>query len=273
MNVFPKTPSLGGSRPLRLALHGPDVSSAGSGLRRRRFRTRRRASSAWEAFRPIYNGKYVLQKTDFGFLWLDTDVSAWPASCRWRPSAARGNPASDTSIYVIGDCSGISSVFHEWQCRSGEAVLGTVRRRDARGCNSARRVNGTGLLLLRPRDLANTRAGTLRDITDSTQTADSQGRTWTVQSAGHRRKKLHVWKASGNPNGPPTGRRHGDKPFGRGPRGQDELLRRQVADSRTPPRRAARSSDSTGTQLQGDLCRRRDRGSRRRRNGHGLLPL
>lgn len=198
MNVFPHIRSLGSSKSLRNALiplllvlpsvvpaqevpyTAPGIISLGAAL-------------------PVYNGKYAIKKTDFGFLWLDT-TALLAGLVQVEAKCGTGQPASATGIYVIGDCNGISNVS-----TSGTVVVGRQFSGQCgaakQGCNGVR-VNGTGNFFFQ--------LGTweylgtdLPDIVDSTQTADQQGRTWNVQAldTGGRNFK---WVASGNPNAPPT---------------------------------------------------------------------
>lgn len=198
MNVFPYIRSLGGSRSLRNALiplllvlpavlpaqevpyTAPGIISLGAAL-------------------PIYNGKYAIKKTDFGFLWLDT-TSLQPGLVQVEAKCGTGQPPSDTGIYVIGDCNGISNVSTSGTLVVGRQFSGQCGAAK-QGCNGGR-VNGTGNFFFR--------LGTweylgtdLPDIVDSTQIADLQGRTWNVQAmdTGGRNFK---WVATGNANSPPT---------------------------------------------------------------------
>jgi hypothetical protein len=147
---------------------------------------------------PIYNGQYVLQTTDFGFLWLDT-VALRSGLVQAESSCAPGMPNSSTNLYVIGDCNGTGNISS-----SGNVVLvrqfgpncGTVTK----GCDGPVKAGpfrltfslGTWAYL-----------GDLGNIPNSTQTADPQGRTWIVQPTDTTGRNFN-WHASGNPNAPPT---------------------------------------------------------------------
>ena len=127
---------------------------------------------------PIYNGQYVLQQTDFGFLWLDT-VAMTAGLVQVEAKCDVGQPPPVTNLYVIGDCNGITDIKS-----TGNVVLA---RQLSGQCGAARR-GCTG-----PRDDGHvyfvfslgtwaliTDNGTGNEAGDSTQTADPQGRTWTV---------------------------------------------------------------------------------------------
>src|SRR5713226_9642910 len=58
---------------------------------------------------PVYNGQYVMQKTDFGFLWVDT-VALQGGHVQVESKCGLGQPLSVTELYVLGDCNGISDI-------------------------------------------------------------------------------------------------------------------------------------------------------------------
>jgi PKD repeat protein len=198
MNVFPHFRSLGNSTSLRNALipilfllpvvlpaqevpyTAPGIISLGAAL-------------------PVYNGKYAIKKTDFGFLWLDT-TSLQPGLVQVEAKCGTGQPPSDTGIYVIGDCNGISNVSTSGTLVVGRQFSGQCGAAIV-GCNGGR-TNGTGTFFFRLGTWEFLGQDNQPDIVDSTQTADQQGRTWNVQAldTGGRNFK---WVAS-NPNGPPT---------------------------------------------------------------------
>ncbi len=199
MNVFPLIRSLGISSSLRKAsvalllllpavltaqtvpYTAPGIISKGAAI-------------------PIYNGKYALQKTDFGFMWLDT-TALQPGLVQVEAKCGTGQPPSDTGIYVIGDCNGISSVS-----TSGTTVVARQFSGQCgaatQGCNSGTRVNGTGNFFFTLGTFAYLGQDVLPDIIDSTQTADLQGRTWSVQALDTGGRNFQ-WVATGG-NGPPT---------------------------------------------------------------------
>jgi PKD repeat protein len=196
MNVFPQIRLLRGSRPLRALpialmfllpafLPAQNVPVTTSGI----------VSVAGTL--PVYNGQYVLQTTDFGFLWLDT-VALRGGLVEVEAKCGIGLPPSDTGIYVIGDCNGIGDV----------ASLGNVvvARQFSGQCGAATdgcfgsRVDGTGLFAFRLGTWEYL-GKTTTDISGSTQAADPSGRTWKVQTVNLR---SFIWVPSGNPNLPPT---------------------------------------------------------------------
>jgi hypothetical protein len=147
---------------------------------------------------PIYNGPYVLQTTDFGFLWLNT-TSLQAGLVEAEAKCDVHQPPSSSNIYVQGDCNGISNISS-----SGNSVL--VRQFNSQcgaatlGCNGpstrgpARLTFGLG---------GNwPYLGDQGEIPDSTQTTDPQGRTWMVQPTDSTSLNF-LWTASGNPNSPP----------------------------------------------------------------------
>ena len=147
----------------------------------------------------IYNDKYAIQKTDFGFLWLDTQ-SLQPGIVQVEAKCGLQQPNPATGIYVLGDCNGITNVSSSGNTVvarqfSGQCGAATI------GCGGTR-TNGTGIFGFR--------LGTWEylgenwdDIPDSTQTADLQGRTWIVQALDTTGRNFK-WKSSGNPIAPPT---------------------------------------------------------------------
>src|SRR6266404_2085741 len=153
--------------------------------------------SLTSALPPIYNGQYVLQTTDFGFLWLDT-TALRGGLVEAEAKCDSGQPLSSTNIYVTGDCNGTGTVSS-----SGSVAL--VRQFNSNcgvamaGCNGPR-IRGPARLTFA--------LGTWKylgdggDIPDSTQTTDPQGRTWTVQPVDTTETNF-IWQSSGPPNSPP----------------------------------------------------------------------
>ncbi len=154
--------------------------------------------SVTSALLPIYNGQYVLQTTDFGFLWLDT-AALRGGLVEAESSCAPGMPPSNSGIYVVGDCNGTGTISS-----SGNYVL--VRQFNSQ-CGAAEKGYCGGPSIRGPARLTFGLGGSwpylgdLGDVADSTQTTDPQGRTWWVESLD----LWHfVWHASGAPNAPPT---------------------------------------------------------------------
>jgi hypothetical protein len=148
----------------------------------------------------IYNGHYAIQKTDFGFLWLDTATLA-PGMVQVEAKCGVGQPASVTGLYVLGDCNGIGNVSssgntvlaRQYSGQCGAATDGCGGPRDEDG--------GTGMFAFRLGTWEYL-GRTTTDIPDSTQTADLLGRTWIVQALDGNGKNF-LWKSAGNPNAPP----------------------------------------------------------------------
>lgn len=147
---------------------------------------------------PIYNGRYVIKQSDFGFFWLDT-VTLSPGHVQAESKCGGFQPPADTDLYVIGDCNGITSVS-----TSGNVVL--VRQFSGQ-CGAAKHFcNG-------PRDDGHSRftfalgsfayLGDQGEIPDSTQTTDLAGRTWTIQPTDTTGINF-AWQGSGQPTMPPT---------------------------------------------------------------------
>ncbi|HKF42441.1 MAG TPA: hypothetical protein VKG01_05025 [Thermoanaerobaculia bacterium] len=145
----------------------------------------------------MYNGKYVIKQSDFGFFWLDTQALS-PGHVQAESKCTGFQPTSDTDIYVIGDCNGITNVS-----TSGNYVL--VRQFNGQCFAATKGCNG-------PRDDNHQRftfelgtfnyLGDLGEIPDSTQTTDPQGRTWSIQPLDANGRNF-VWIASGQANSPP----------------------------------------------------------------------
>ena len=148
----------------------------------------------------IYNGQYAIQKTDFGFLWLDT-AALQAGMVQVESKCGVGQANAVTGLYVLGDCNGITNVSS-----SGDTVLA---RQYSGQCGAA--TDGCG----GPRDpdggtgMFSFRLGTWEylgrtntDIADSTQTADLLGRTWRVQALDTNGRNF-LWSSAGNPNAPP----------------------------------------------------------------------
>ena len=152
--------------------------------------------SVTSALPPIYNQKYVLQTTDFGFLWLDT-VALTSGLVEAEAKCGVGQPPSNSNIYVTGDCNGTGNISS-----SGNYVL--VRQFNSqcgaatRGCDGPS-IRGPARLTFELGTWAY--KGDLGDLADSTQTADPQGRTWTIETVD---LTHYIWHASGVPNAPPT---------------------------------------------------------------------
>lgn len=148
----------------------------------------------------IYNGQYAIQKTDFGFLWLDT-TSLQAGLVQVEAKCGVGQPVSATGLYVLGDCNGIANVSS-----SGDIVLARQFSGQCgaatNGCGGARDEDGgTGMfafLLGTWEYLGRTNT----DISDSTQTADPLGRTWVVQALDGSGRHF-LWVSGGNPSAPP----------------------------------------------------------------------
>ncbi len=145
---------------------------------------------------PIYNGQYVLQTTDFGFLWLDT-VALTSGLVEAEAKCGVGQPPSNSNLYVIGDCNGTSNISS-----SGNYVL--VRQYNSqcgavtKGCDGPQ-IRGPARLTFKLGTW--TYLGDLGDLADSTQTADPQGRTWWIETQD---LTHYIWHAKGVPTTPPT---------------------------------------------------------------------
>jgi hypothetical protein len=148
----------------------------------------------------IYNGQYAIQKTDFGFLWLDT-AALQAGLVQVEAKCGVGQPHSVTGLYVIGDCNGISNVSS-----SGDLVLARQYSGQCgaatNGCGGARDEDGgTGMFAFRLGTWEYL-GRTSTDIPDSTQTTDPLGRTWVVQALDGNGRNF-LWVSAGNPNAPP----------------------------------------------------------------------
>jgi hypothetical protein len=148
----------------------------------------------------IYNGQFAIQKTDFGFLWLDT-AALRAGLVQVEAKCGVGQPPAVTGLYVLGDCNGISNVSS-----SGDIVL--ARQFSGQcgaatdGCGGGRDEDGgTGMFAFRLGTWEYL-GRTSTDIPDSTQTADPLGRTWLVQALDGNGRNF-LWVSGGNPNAPP----------------------------------------------------------------------
>ena len=200
MNVFLRIRSLGSSRSLR-ALPIALMFLLPAFLPAQNVPVTTSGSLSVAGIPPVYNGQYVLQTTDFGFLWLDT-VALQGGLVQVESKCGIGLPNSNTGTYVIGDCNGIGDV----------ATLGNlvVARQFNGQCGAATvmcggdRVDGTGLFAFR--------LGTWEylgrtdtDIANSTQRADPLGRTWKVQTVNLRNFTWNVVSTGvGTPTPTPT---------------------------------------------------------------------
>jgi hypothetical protein len=147
---------------------------------------------------PIYNGRYVMKQSDFGFFWLDT-LTLTPGHVQAESKCGGFQPPADSDLYVIGDCNGITNISS-----SGNVVL--VRQFSGQCGATIHFCNG-------PRDDGHSRftfalgtfayLGDQGEIPDSTQTTDLAGRTWTLQPADSGGLNF-VWQGSGQPTMPPT---------------------------------------------------------------------
>jgi PKD repeat protein len=153
--------------------------------------------SVTSALPPIYNQKYVLQTTDFGFLWLDS-AALQAGLIEAEAKCGVGQPPSNSNIYVTGDCNGTGNISS-----SGNYVL--VRQFNSQ-CGAATK-GCDGPAIKGPARLTFGLGGgwpylgDLGNLADSTQTADPQGRTWWVETVD---LTHYIWHANPAPNGPPT---------------------------------------------------------------------
>lgn len=149
----------------------------------------------------IYNGQYAIQKTDFGFLWLDT-TALLAGTVEVEAKCGLGQPNSATGLYVLGDCNGITNVSssgnivlaRQFSGQCGAATDGCGGPRDPDG--------GTGMFAFRLGTWEYL-GRTSTDIPDSTQTTDLLGRTWVVQALDGTGRNF-LWVSAGNPSAPPT---------------------------------------------------------------------
>lgn len=148
----------------------------------------------------VYNGQWVMQKTDFGFLWLDS-TNLVGGLVQVQAKCGVGQPASATNLYVIGDCNGISSfvssgtevLAKQFSGQCGACTLGCGGPRDDGHFNFAFEL-GTWIYL----------GSDVADIPNSTQSTDLVGRTWVATPTDG--TGLHfVWtSSSGSPTNTPT---------------------------------------------------------------------
>jgi hypothetical protein len=146
----------------------------------------------------VYNERYVMQATDFGFLWVDT-IGLMGGLVQAESKCGIGLPPSNTSIYVLGDCngtggihsSGSSVIVDQFNGQCGACSVGCGGSRDD-GHYNFLFLLGSSWAYVGPDQPA---------IADSTQTADLSGRHWTVVPTDS--TALHFrWTAGGG--GTPT---------------------------------------------------------------------
>ena len=149
----------------------------------------------------IYNGQYALAQTDFGFFWLDTGALV-AGHVQALSKCGGGWPVSDSNLYVIGDCNGITNISS-----SGNRVLA---RNLSGNCSAMKRFcNGSRddghLYILFVLGTWDYLAGEEHDIPDSTQTTDLQGRTWAIHNDPLFTDGQHfIFHSDGVPTAPPT---------------------------------------------------------------------
>jgi len=156
---------------------------------------------------PVYNGKYVLQQSDYGFFWLDTTtLTPGHVQAVSKCGVGVGAPPSDSNLYVLGDCNSITDVTTSSAQVLVRLTSGQCRSM-SRGCGGLRD-DGHWLLLFGLGDWQY-----IGDATDpfllagntfppTGQTTDPQGRTWTLASTDSSQRNF-IWQASGLPNSPP----------------------------------------------------------------------
>ncbi len=204
MNVFQPTPSLSASRAFRTALAAAlillpallaaqTVTFSSGGI------------VSIGGVSPIYNGQYVIQKTDFGFFWLDT-VALQAGNVQVEAKCGTGQPASVVGLYVVGDCNGITNVSssgtsvlaRQFSGQCGAATDGCGGPRDPDG--------GTGMFLFKlgtweyvggaTRRITTATSGSSRTLPQracpsrtSTGTSSTRGASFGMRGAISRRKE------------------------------------------------------------------------------------
>lgn len=141
----------------------------------------------------IYNGQYVLWQTDFGFLWLDT-VALTAGHIQAEGYCVASTPPSNSGLYVIGDCNGISYVYSsaalvEVFQFSGQCSVST-------GCGGPSAPFASRLFFqLGSWAYLGDQDYQPGDIVNSTQTTDPQGFTWKVEIVMPADLKHYIWHA------------------------------------------------------------------------------
>src|ERR1700693_3932859 len=154
----------------------------------------------------VYNGRYVLQLSDYGFFWLVT-TTLTPGHVQAVPKCGVGMPPSDSNLYPLGDCNTITDVTTSSSQVLVRLTSGQCRSM-SRGCGGPRDDGHWGLLF----GLGNWQY--LGDATDpylllgntfppTGQTADPQGRTWTMTSTDTSQRNF-IWQAFGGVTPTPT---------------------------------------------------------------------
>jgi len=153
-----------------------------------------------------YNGQYVLIQSDFGFFWLDltNPNNPFPGHVQAISKCAPW-PPSDSNYYVSGDCNGISDIHTNGSLVLVRNLSGNCAGGMRSGSCSGPRTDSHTYLLFGLGTWGYQGDGS--DIGDSSQSADLQGRTWTITKdpAWPPPDATHfIWHASGNPTAPPT---------------------------------------------------------------------
>src|SRR6266542_2849168 len=149
----------------------------------------------------LYNGQYVMQKTDFGFLWVDT-VALVGGHVQVESKCGLGQPISVTGLYVLGDCNGISDIKSTGAVVLARQLSGQCGAAKL-GCSGPRDDGHAYFLFGLGGGFPYQGYGTGTEAGDSTQTADLQGRTWSVTTIDGATGRFE-WVATGNPNAPPA---------------------------------------------------------------------
>jgi len=145
----------------------------------------------------IYNGRYVIIQSDFGFFWLDTQTLA-PGHIQ-ALSKCGPWPPSDSNLYTTSDCNGITNVSSSGSLVLARVLIGGCAGSEIRGCGGPRDP-GHSYIMFSLGDFAYLPTEE-HDIPDSTQAADPQGRTWTMTQTDPRHFIFHT---DGNPTAPPA---------------------------------------------------------------------
>lgn len=149
---------------------------------------------------PVYNGRYVLQKSDFGFFWLDSE-SLTAGYVGVEAKCGVGQPAPRTGIYVLGDCNGITTISSSGSEVCASQFSGQCGAA-SQGCGGPR-TDGTGAFRFALGGtwayLGRAEAGCPAPPSPG-QSSDLQGRKWRVETLS---SLTYQWVVIGTGGTPP----------------------------------------------------------------------
>ncbi len=143
---------------------------------------------------PVYNGKFVLQLSTWGFFWLDTETLT-AGHVQVISLCLASFPPSDSGYYLAGgDCNSFSNIASSGGVVVAYTTSGLCWAKQ-RGCGGPR--DDGHMLLAFGLGEGWPFLGDVADIPpNSTQPSDPQGRTWTVVLADTTYRNF-IWRVTG----------------------------------------------------------------------------